>query len=116
VEDAYLRDLLKTHAYRSNIVLDASFSTEIVTLSWPAYERLLHSLIPDEQADEALDIFAADVRAVLHRDDARLQEFEREMDQLRKEKLSAREKVLRAARLVSKAIPTMVGVGGLVGL
>jgi hypothetical protein len=60
----------RTHAYRSNVVLDASFSSEIVTLSGPAYERLLHSLIPEEQVDEALDIFAADVRAVLHWDDA----------------------------------------------
>jgi hypothetical protein len=39
VEDAHLRDLLKTHAYRSNVVLDASFSSEIVTIRWPAYER-----------------------------------------------------------------------------
>jgi hypothetical protein len=114
VEDAYLRDLLKTHAYRSNVVLDASFSSEIVTLSWPAYERLLRSLIPEAQADEALDIFAADVRAVLAEDDDKRKEFERELDVLRKEDLSPRDRAIRAARLVGKAVPTMVGVAGLI--
>jgi hypothetical protein len=116
VEDAYLRDLLKTHAYRSNVVLDASFSSEIVTLSWPAYERLLRSLIPDEQADGTLDIFAADVRAVLTNDDETLHDFERELEALRKADLSPREKAIKGAKLVSNALPTMVGMGGLVGL
>jgi hypothetical protein len=116
VEDAYLRDLLKTHAYRSNVVLDASFSSEVVTLSWPAYERLLRSLIPDDQADEALDLFASDVRAVLRRDDKQLKEFERELKTLRAQDLTDRDKAVAAAKLVVKAVPTMVAVGGLAGL
>jgi hypothetical protein len=116
VEDAYLRDLLKTHAYRANVVLDASFSSEIVTLSWPAYERLLRSLLPDDSADEALDIFAADVRAVLRKDDKRLKEFERDLAKLRRQDMTPREKAVEGAKLVAKALPTMISVGSLAGL
>jgi hypothetical protein len=113
VEDAYLRDLLKTHAYRANVVLDASFSSEIVTLSWAAYERLLRSLLPDDSADEALDIFAADVKAVLHKDDKRLKEFERDLAKLRRQDMTPREKAVEAAKLVAKALPTMISLATL---
>ena len=116
VEDAYLRDLLKTHAYRASVVLDASFSSEIVTLSWPAYERLLRSLLPDDDAGEALDIFAADVKAVLHKDDKRLKEFERDLAKLRRLDMTPREKAIAGAKLVVKALPTMISVGGMAGL
>ena len=35
IDDPFLRDLLRNHAYESGIDIDTSFANEIVTLSWP---------------------------------------------------------------------------------
>lgn len=116
VEDSYLRDLLKTHAYREGIVLDASFSSEIVSLSWPAYERLLLSLIPDDQVQDTIQIFEADVRAVLSSDQKRRTEFEAELKKLLEDEPTPMERARKAAALVVKYVPTMLKVGGAIGL
>src|SRR5689334_7411560 len=41
VDDPFLRDLLKNFAYGRGILLDQSFSAEILTFGWDAYGRLL---------------------------------------------------------------------------
>ena len=43
VEDPFVRDLLRNHAYAAGIPLDTSFATEIVSLRWSDYASLLAS-------------------------------------------------------------------------
>ena len=52
IDDPFLRDLLRNHAYESGIDIDTSFASEIVTLSWPSYVALLESLAGAEAVDE----------------------------------------------------------------
>lgn len=75
VDDPWVRDLLKNHAYAHAIDLDTSFASEIVTLTWPAYVALLRSLAGDSGVDEALDLFAADIRQSLRRSSKEDREF-----------------------------------------
>ena len=72
--------------------------------------RLRHG--PDPSAAD----IEADVRAVLREDEERLNEFERELDKLRRQDLKPREKAVAGAKLVAKALPAMVSVGGMAGL
>jgi hypothetical protein len=67
VDDPWVRDLLKNHAYARAIDLDTSFSSEIVTLTWPGYVALLRSLAGDRGVDDALEVFAAEIRRGLRR-------------------------------------------------
>src|SRR4051812_43729081 len=56
VDDPWVRDLLKNHAYAHAIDLDTSFASEIVTLTWPGYVALLRSLAGDSGVEEALGL------------------------------------------------------------
>lgn len=94
IDDPFLRDLLRNHAYETGIDIDTSFSTEIVTLTWPSYVALLRSLAGDEGVDEALDAFAAEIRATLKRS----QRLQREFDELLTEPESRAERFARAGK------------------
>ena len=76
IDDPFLRDLLRNHAYESGIDVDTSFSSEIVTLSWPSYVALLQSLAGEEAVEEVVELFAAEVRASLRRSAKRQAEFD----------------------------------------
>jgi hypothetical protein len=52
IDDPFLRDVLRNHAYESGIDIDTSFASEIVTLSWPSYVALLESLAGEEGVEE----------------------------------------------------------------
>ena len=94
IDDPFLRDLLRNHAYESGIDIDTSFANEIVTLSWPSYVALLESLAGEEAVDEVVELFAADVRAALRRSAKRQAEF----DEAMREPETDVEKLTRAAK------------------
>ena len=110
IDDPFLRDLLRNHAYESGIDVDTSFSTEIVTLSWPSYVALLESLAGEQAVDEVVEMFAADVRAALRRSEKRQREF----DEAMREPESDVEKLQRAAKFAfDYALPLarIAGIG-----
>jgi hypothetical protein len=110
IDDPYIRELLGNHAYASGIDIDTSFSREIVTLSWPSYVALLRSLAGDEGVDEALESFAAEIRAALRRN----QRLQREFDELLKDPESRAEQFTRAAKFaVQYGLPLANAAGGL---
>jgi hypothetical protein len=94
IDDPFLRDLLRNHAYESGIDVDTSFSSEIVTLSWPSYVALLQSLAGEEAVEEVVELFAAEVRASLRRSAKRQAEF----DEAMREPETDAEKLKRAAK------------------
>src|SRR3954449_10955810 len=111
IDDPFIRDLLRNHAYESGIDIDTSFASEIVTLSWPSYVALLRSLAGDEGVDEALDLFAAEIRAAIKRN----QKLQREFEALLAEPESRAERFGRAAKFaVDYGLPVAT-VAGLVG-
>ena len=112
VDDPFLRDLLQNFAYAKGLVVDLSFSREIVTLTWPTYVTLVRALAGEKGVDEALDVFAAEIRAGL-RDQA---QAERAFRKLEAEKTTKAERFLRYARFaVRYALPVVEGVRGLTG-
>ncbi len=94
IDDPFLRDLLRNHAYESGIDVDTSFASEIVTLSWPSYVALLQSLAGEQAVDEVVELFAAEVRASLRRSAKRQAEF----DEAMREPETDVEKLQRAAK------------------
>jgi hypothetical protein len=50
VDDPFIRDLLKNFAYGRGILLDRSFSGEILTFDWSAYGQLLAGIYEDQAA------------------------------------------------------------------
>jgi hypothetical protein len=79
IDDPFLRDLLRNHAYESGIDIDTSFASEIVTLSWPSYVALLESLGGEQAVEEVVETYAAEVRAALRRSEKRQREFDEAM-------------------------------------
>jgi hypothetical protein len=110
VDDPFLRDLLQNYAYGRGLAVDLSFSREIVTLTWPTYVALVRALAGEKGVDEALDVFAAEIRAGLREQAA----AEREFRKLEAEKATKAERFLRYARFaVRYALPVVEGVRGL---
>lgn len=110
IDDPFLRDLLRNHAYESGIDVDTSFSSEIVTLSWPSYVALLESLAGQAVVDEVVELFAADVRAALKRSEKRQRAF----DEAMREPETDVEKLQRAARFAfdyGLPLARLAGVG-----
>jgi hypothetical protein len=111
IDDPFIRDLLRNHAYESGIDIDTSFASEIVTLSWPSYVALLRSLAGDEGVDEALETFASEIRAALKRN----QKLQREFEALMKEQPTPAERFTEASKfIVAYGLP-LAGAVGLVG-
>jgi hypothetical protein len=112
VDDPFLRDLLQNFAYARGLAVDLSFSREIVTLTWPTYVALVRALAGERGVDEALDVFAAEIRAGL-REQAK---EERAFRKLEAEKATKAERFLRYAQFaVRYALPVVEGVRGLTG-
>jgi hypothetical protein len=112
VDDPFLRDLLQNFAYARGLAVDLSFSREIVSLTWPTYVTLARALAGERGVDEALDLFAAEIRAGL-RDQAKL---EKEFRAVEQEKATKADRFLRYARFaVQYALPAVEGVRGLTG-
>jgi hypothetical protein len=112
VDDPFLRDLLQNFAYGRGLAVDLSFAREIVTLTWPTYVSLVRALAGEKGVDQALDVFAAEIRAGL-RDQAK---EEREFRKLEQEKTTKSDRFLHYARFaVQYALPVVEGVRGLTG-
>jgi hypothetical protein len=108
IDDPFIRDLLRNHAYESGIDVDTSFASEIVTLSWPSYVALLRSLAGDEGVDEALEMFAAEIRAAIKRNEKRQREF----DELMHEPASPAERFASAGKFaVQYGLPVVAAAG-----
>jgi hypothetical protein len=112
VDDPFLRDLLQNFAYGRGFAVDLSFAREIVTLTWPTYVALVRALAGEKGVDQALDIFAAEIRAGL-RDQAKA---EREFRKLEAEKATKADRFLQFAKFAVRwALPVVEGVRGLTG-
>jgi hypothetical protein len=112
VDDPFLRDLLQNFAYGRGLAVDLSFSREIVTLSWPTYVALLRALAGEKGVDQALETFAAEIRAGLREQ----RDLERAFKKLEQERTTKTERFVRYARFaVRYALPVVEGVRGLVG-
>jgi hypothetical protein len=109
IDDPFIRDLLRNHAYESGIDVDTSFASEIVALSWPSYVALLRSLAGDAGVDDALEAFAAEIRATLRRSQQRQREFEA----LMAEPASRADQFAEAGRFVVKYALPVAGAAGL---
>ena len=88
VDDPYIRDLLKNHAFQKGIVIDGSFAGEIVSLTWPSYERLLRSLASPGDTknvlDDVVNSFGAEVRKNLVKSAKQQKDFDDELEALKK--------------------------------
>ena len=112
VDDPFLRDLLQNFAYGRGLAVDLSFSREIVTLTWPTYVALLRALAGEKGVDQALETFAAEIRAGLREQ----RDLERAFRKLEQERATKTERFVRYARFaVQYALPVVEGVRGLVG-
>jgi len=112
VDDPFLRDLLQNFAYGRGLAVDLSFSREIVSLTWPTYVALLRALAGEKGVDQALDTFAAEIRAGLREQRG----LERAFRRLEQERVTKTERFMRYARFaVQYALPVVEGVRGLVG-
>jgi hypothetical protein len=112
VDDPFLRDLLQNFAYGRGLAVDLSFSREIVTLTWPTYVALLRALAGEKGVDQALDTFAAEIRAGLREQ----RDLERAFRKLEQDRGTKTERFVRYARFaVQYALPVVEGVRGLVG-
>jgi hypothetical protein len=112
VDDPFLRDLLQNFAYGRGLAVDLSFSREIVTLTWPTYVALLRALAGEKGVDQALETFAAEIRAGLREQ----RDLERAFRKLEQERATKTERFVRFARFaVQYALPVVEGVRGLVG-
>jgi hypothetical protein len=112
VDDPFLRDLLQNFAYARGLAVDLSFSREIVTLTWPTYVALVRALAGERGVDEALDVFAAEIRAGLREQ----RDAERAFARLEQDKGTKAERFLRLARFaVQYALPVVEGIRGLAG-
>jgi hypothetical protein len=58
LDDPYVRDLLRNHAYAQSLVIDRALASEIVVLSWTAYVELLATLgVAGEELDDTITAF-----------------------------------------------------------
>jgi hypothetical protein len=112
VDDPFLRDLLQNFAYSRGLAVDLSFAREIVTLTWPTYVALVRALAGEKGVDQALDVFAAEIRAGLRSHAAE----EREFRALEAGKATKADRFLHYAKFaVQYALPVVEGVRGLTG-
>jgi hypothetical protein len=120
VDDPFIRDLLKNFAYGRGILLDHSFSGEILTFDWDAYGQLLAGIYESEGgvSKEDARTMAADLRkqivdaaAVTKVDqailDKRLAQLDKDVDKLLSTPSQRRARLIK--ELGEKYGPTVVG-------
>ena len=112
VEDPFVRDLLRNHAYASGIPLDTSFATEIVSLRWSDYASLLASVLPADAAEEVAKDVGAAIRRDLAAEKERLAEFERALKKW--EKRSPQERAERLLQYGVEHVPVGTVVSALI--
>jgi hypothetical protein len=112
IDDPFVRDLLRNHAYAAGLTLDTSFASEIVSLRWSDYATLLASVLPEDEADEVAKDVGAAIRKELAGEKEKLKEFESAMKAW--EKKSPREKAERVLRTGARLIPVKTLIAALV--
>ena len=121
VDDPFIRDLLKNFAYGRGILLDRSFSGEILTFDWSAYGQLLAAIYADQGGvtqDDAATIGAELRRQILDAAatnqiqdaiiDKRLAELDSDVKKLTTTKADERIALLRD--IAAKYGPTAAGL------
>ncbi|MDX6671460.1 MAG: hypothetical protein QOI91_1823 [Solirubrobacteraceae bacterium] len=121
VDDPFIRDLLKNFAYGRGILLDHSFSGEILTFKWDAYGQLLAGVYESTGGitDADATTIAADLRKQIvdaatlakvqqHTLDKQLDELDKDIEKLLKTKGEGRRKAIK--KFAEKWGPTIVGL------
>jgi hypothetical protein len=110
VDDPFLHDLLQNFAYARGLAVDLSFSRDIVTVTWPTYVALARALAGEKGVDEALDLFAAEIRAGLREQRG----LEREFRKIEQEKTTKAQRFAEYGRFaVRYALPVVQGIRNL---
>jgi hypothetical protein len=112
VEDPFVRDLLRNHAYAAGIPLDTSFANELISLRWSDYAALLASVLPASDAEEVAKDVGAAIRRDLAHEKESLAQFEKAMKAW--EKRSPQERARRLLELGIEHVPVQTVVGALV--
>ena len=112
VEDPFVRDLLRNHAYAAGIPLDTSFASELVSLRWSDYAALLASVLPAKDAEEVARDVGAAIRRDLAGEKESLAEFEKALKAW--EKRSPQERAERLLKLGVEHVPVRTVIGALV--
>lgn len=105
VDDPFVRDLLKNHAYKQGLLLDTSFASEIVSLRWLDYARLLATVVSDADARELENLIGAEIRAKLADDDAVRAEFDEQLEKWKSDSASSGQRVRRALETGVEYVP-----------
>jgi len=103
IDDPFVRDLLRNHAYERGLLLDSSFAGEIVSLRWSDYAALIASLLDERHAAELEQQLGAELRKRLAKDEERAQAFERELAAWKSE--PAPERVKRTVAAAAPYVP-----------
>jgi hypothetical protein len=122
VDDPFIRDLLKNFAYSRRILVDQSFSSEIVVFGWDSYGKLLGSIYEatgNRVPEEDLTVLFADLRRQIEKAAAVDRLADAELEQQLKKLDEQIEKIVRTpekrrreklAALGKEWGPTGVGV------
>jgi hypothetical protein len=81
VDDPHVRDMLKSYAYDRGIVVDGSFSGEIVSMTWASWARMITSLLTEAEYKQAANAFATAIRKRIADDDNLEQKVKKDLTQ-----------------------------------
>jgi hypothetical protein len=105
VDDPFVRDLLKNHAYTEGLLLDTSFASEIISLRWIDYARLLSTVVSDADARELEKAVGAEIRKKLADDEAARVGFDEQLEKWKNDSATARRRVARALQTGVEYVP-----------
>lgn len=89
LDDPFLRDLVRNHAYTQGLLLDTSFASEIVSLRWTDYAKLLSTILDDRDAREVEKDVGAAIRQKIAGDEQARAEFEKQLQKWRSDSSGA---------------------------
>jgi hypothetical protein len=112
IDDPFLRDLVRNHAYTAGLLLDTSFASEIVSLRWSDYVKLLASVLDDRDAREIEKDVGAAIRLKLSSDEEARVKFEQQLAKWRSDSSGP---AARAKRILQRA-PEYVPVSTLANI
>jgi hypothetical protein len=105
VDDPFVRDLLKNHAYKEGLLLDTSFASEIISLRWLDYASLLATVASEGDARELENTIGAEIRAKLADDEAARADFDEQLEKWKNDKARTGQRVRRALTTGAEYVP-----------
>jgi hypothetical protein len=103
VDDPFVRDLLKNHAYKEGLLLDTSFASEIISLRWLDYASLL--VVSEGDARELENTIGAEIRAKLADDQAAGADFDEQLEKWKNDNARTGQRVRRALKTGAEYVP-----------